>query len=49
MRAAYGGYLGPEMKAKAPEWSAETPNLKRLPKHVKTAANRSALLKSMKG
>lgn len=34
MRAAYGGYLGPEMKKKAPEWAHETPNIKKLPKHV---------------
>jgi hypothetical protein len=35
-RAAFGGYLGPEMKAKADTWAHETPNLKRLPEHVRT-------------
>ena len=33
-RAAFGGYLGPEMKAKAQEWAHETPNIKKLPEHV---------------
>jgi hypothetical protein len=35
MKAAFGGYLGPTMKRKAKQWAAETPNPKRLPKHVK--------------
>jgi hypothetical protein len=34
MRAAFGGYLGSEMKRKAPEWAKETPNPKALPAHV---------------
>ena len=34
-RAAFGGYLGPEMKKKAPEWAHETPNISKLPKHVR--------------
>lgn len=33
MRAAFGGYLGKEMKAKAIKWAKETPNIKDLPKH----------------
>ena len=37
MRAAFGGYLGPEMKKKAKEWADETPNPKKLPAHVKSA------------
>ena len=50
MRAAYGGHLGSEMKAKAPGWSAETPNIKRLPAHAaKKAVRRKALLSRMKG
>lgn len=32
-RAAFGGYLGPEMKAKAEQWAKETPNIKSLPYH----------------
>lgn len=36
-RAAFSGALGPEMKAKARTWAHETPNLKRLPEHVKPA------------
>lgn len=35
MRAAFGGYLGSEMKQKADTWAHETPNLKRLPMHAK--------------
>lgn len=34
-RAAFGGYLGPEMKAKAKQWADETPNIKSLPEHKK--------------
>lgn len=34
-RAAFGGYLGAEMKSKAKEWAHETPNMKELPEHVK--------------
>ena len=30
--AAFGGFLGKEMQQKAPEWAAETPNIKKLPK-----------------
>lgn len=33
-RAAFGGYLGSEMKAKAKEFAQATPNLKNLPEHV---------------
>lgn len=33
MKAAFGGYLGKEMKAKASAWAAETPDLKHLPAH----------------
>lgn len=32
-RAAFGGFLGPEMKAKAKKWADETPNMKKLPNH----------------
>ena len=50
-RAAFGGYLGPEMKAKAAQWEDETPGgIKSLPKHVsKASAHRHALLSQMKG
>lgn len=34
-KAAFGGYLGPEMKKKAKTWAAETPNPKSLPEHIK--------------
>ena len=40
MKAAFGGYLGPEMKKKASKWAEETPNIKKLPKHVKNEAVR---------
>jgi len=35
MRAAFGGYLGKEMKQKAKQWAAETPSIASLPKHKK--------------
>ena len=35
MRAAFGGYLGAEMKSKAKQWADETPNIKSLPEHKK--------------
>ena len=35
LRAAFGGFLGKEMKAKAKQWADETPNIKELPNHVK--------------
>lgn len=35
MRAAFGGYLGKEMKDKAKQWADETPNIKSLPEHKK--------------
>ena len=35
MKAAFGGYLGKEMKDKAEEWAHETPNISRLPEHKK--------------
>jgi hypothetical protein len=31
MKAAFSGGLGPEMKAKAKGWAAETPDIKSLP------------------
>lgn len=34
-RAAFGGYLGKEMKSKAKQWANETPGgIKSLPQHV---------------
>jgi hypothetical protein len=33
MKAAFGGYLGKEMKDKAKAWADETPNIKSLPEH----------------
>ena len=33
MKAAFGGYLGKEMKGKADTWAHETPNIKSLPEH----------------
>lgn len=35
MAAAFGGYLGKEMKDKAKQWVDETPNPKSLPEHKK--------------
>ena len=31
MKAAFGGYLGSEMKSKAKEWASKTPDIKKLP------------------
>lgn len=36
-RAAFGGYLGAEMKKKAKEFADATPSIKSLPEHVKRA------------
>jgi hypothetical protein len=35
MKAAFGGYLGKEMKEKAKQWAKETPDIKNLPEHKK--------------
>ncbi len=35
MRAAFGGYLGSDMKKKAKQWAKETPNIKKLPTHMR--------------
>lgn len=43
MRAAFGGYLGPEMKSKAGEWAKETPSPKRLPEHAKKSIHNDHL------
>lgn len=48
MKAAFGGYLGQEMQAKAHEWAKETPDIKHLPEHARTH-NRDALVKKLKG
>ena len=44
MRAAFGGYLGKEMKSKASQWSKETHNIKSLPQHK--SMKKSKYLKS---
>ena len=44
MKAAFGGYLGPQMKQRAKHWADETPNPKKLPEHK----NNSAPLKGLK-
>lgn len=51
MRAAFGGYLGPEMKSKARTWAHETPDPKDLPDHVgkRKGMQKKALLSQMKG
>lgn len=46
-RAAFGGYLGKEMKDKATTWAHETPNLKTLPEHA--SASKKGLKKAAKG
>lgn len=56
-RAAFGGYLGPEMKAKADEFAHATPGgIKSLPQHVgakapmgNKAAQRKAIMARLSG
>ncbi len=43
LRAAFGGYLGKEMKSKAPQWAKETPNISKLPTHHSGKGTRSRL------
>jgi len=49
-RAAFGGYLGPEMRDKADEFAKATPGgIKRLPTHVKRTKVREAVMRKLKG
>lgn len=48
MGAAFGGYLGPEMKAKASTWASETPSIKSLPNHVSAPSARASILNRLK-
>ena len=45
MGAAFGGYLGSEMKKKARQWADETPDIKSLPYHKKAMADQLASIK----
>ena len=47
-RAAFGGFIGPEMKKKAKEFADATPNLKSLPQHVPSAMKALAGLRKKK-
>ena len=44
MRAAFGGYLGSEMKKKAKSWADETPNIKKLPERKGKPSNPNDIL-----
>ncbi len=44
MKAAFGGYLGKEMKSKAKEFAKETPNIKELPEHKKKIGKKKSSL-----
>jgi hypothetical protein len=46
-RAAFGGYLGSEMKHDAKEWASKT-DQKHLPNHVKQGRKTKALRKKQK-
>jgi hypothetical protein len=48
MKAAFGGYLGKEMKGKAKEWADETPDIKSLPEKVGKKKKSTALSKAFK-
>jgi hypothetical protein len=43
MKAAFGGYLGKEMKDKAKAWADETPNPKSLPEHKHKSKGKHAV------
>ena len=47
MRAAFGGYLGPEMQAKAETWAHETRDVKHLPLHKKKAPHKEAVVRHL--
>lgn len=50
MRAAFGGYLGPEMKSKAATWAKETPNIEKLLDHINNnQMNKKTILKKSVG
>ena len=49
MKAAFGGYLGPKMKAKAEEWAKETPNIKALPEHKSKVVSHSRTVTNKSG
>ena len=42
MKAAFGGYLGKTMKAKAQTWANETPNIKSLPERLSKRLSKRA-------
>lgn len=44
MRAAFGGYLGSEMKKKAKTWADETPNIGKLPERKSKPSNPNEIL-----
>ena len=48
MAAAFGGYLGAEMRKKATAWAKETPDIKNLPEHVKPKAKNSSGLRRIR-
>lgn len=48
MRAAFGGYLGKEMKKKARHWAEETPNIKNLPRKKAMEEVKKAVKKAKK-
>lgn len=44
MRAAFGGYLGTEMKKKAKEFAKATPDIGSLPDHKKKAGKKQPVI-----
>lgn len=51
-RAAFGGYLGPEMKDKAQEFADATPDMKALPEHKKKkkhTSHKQAMVDKLRG
>ena len=48
-RAAFGGYLGPEMKQKAQEFADATPDMKALPEKKKKKSHKAKLADALKG
>lgn len=48
MRAAFGGYLGSEMKNKAEEFARATPDIKSLPEKVEKKKKTSPVIPDLK-
>lgn len=48
MRAAFGGYLGPEMKKKAKEFAQATPDIGSLPDHKRVKKDKQPAIPDLR-